>query len=259
VGFSKRHLLSAALLGIAGVLLAVAVSAAEGPTIEAAGGVYGGYYWSPSSSEVGTGGTVTFKNTSGLVEHGVVWDNGPETPSCTGVPINEGKTNWHGSCTFTKPGTYQFHCYVHPTEMKGTITVSPNGTITTNPPPPVEAPGSPLNGPASKALDISKKQRGPSVRGSIELSQAGAGSKLRVELRVRGASLFGAGHKGTVGVGQLVRSSLQAGRVSFTVSLNGLGRRALRRHMRLPLSVTVIVIPLKQGALKLRRGLILHV
>jgi plastocyanin len=123
----------AALLGAALAVLP-AIAASEGsPTIEAVNspGSYGEHhYWLPATATVSAGGVVTFQNTGALVPHGVVWTGGPETPSCTGVPINKGETNWKGGCTFTQPGTYTFHCYVHPTEMTGTITVNEPETTT---------------------------------------------------------------------------------------------------------------------------------
>lgn len=251
----RRHLLLSAVLGSAAALLSAAPSVAEGPTIEAAGGAYGGYYWSPSSAEVGGGGAVAFRSASATVPHGVTWTGGPETPSCSGVPIDEGRTSWSGSCTFTQPGTYAFRCYVHPTEMTGTITVSSSGTVTTSPPPPPAE--SPLNGPAAQALELARAQRG-SVRGSIELSQAAAGGRLEVDLVARRSALLGAGHRGTMRVGRLLRSYLRAGRASFAVPLKPPARRALRRHKRLALTVTVIVTPLEGEAVKLRRAVVIH-
>lgn len=244
-------LLPAALLGFA------AVSSAGAPTVEAAGG-YTGYYWAPSSPEVAAGGTVAFKNAT-AVPHGVSWASGPEAPSCTGVPVNEGKTNWSGSCSFAQAGTYRFYCPVHPTEMTGTVTVSSSGTVTTGPPPPsAESPESVLAGPVSKALVLGRAQSGGQVRGSIALSQAGAGARLEVDLFATRASLLGAGHAGTVRVGRLVRSSPGAGRVSFAVPLKRLARGALRRRGRLRLTVKLVVAPPHGEALKLTRGVVVH-
>jgi hypothetical protein len=97
------------------------------------------------------------------------------------------------------------------------------------------------------------------VRGSIALSQASAGGKLEIGLVARRGAILGAGRSGTMRVGRLVRSHLEAGRVAFTVSLKRFARRALRRNERLPLTVMVIVTPLNRDALKLRRWVVLHV
>jgi plastocyanin len=123
----RRSRLSSLLLGALAVAALPGVAGSEtSPTIEAVnnGGVYGEMHmWVPSTAAVGPGGTVTFQNTGTVVPHGVVWSGGPQTPSCSGVPLNRGETNWKGSCSFSKPGVYTFYCYVHPSEMKGTITV----------------------------------------------------------------------------------------------------------------------------------------
>jgi plastocyanin len=242
----RARLLFAIPLGLALVLLPAAASSAE-PTIEAAGG--GPYYWSPSSAQTAPGGTVTFKNPSSSVLHGVTWSSGPETPNCSNVPINNFKTSWTGTCSFAHAGTYSFYCPVHPTEMKGTITAS------TNPPPP---PGSQPNGPVLQALNIAKVQRGSFVKGSIDVSQAGAGGRLQVDLFTTRAKLFGPGHPGKMRIGRLIRSSLAEGHVSFTVSLKGVARRTLRRDEHLSLQVKVTVTPPEGDALRRTRAVILH-
>jgi plastocyanin len=238
------------LLGLAAGLLlpAVAVSA-DGPTIEATSGG-GGFAWNPATAAVGPGGAVNFKSNSTVVEHGVTWTGGPGTPSCTGVPINEGRTSWSGSCTFASPGNYAFVCSVHPIEMKGTITV---GSGETNPPPP----GSSTTGPVAKDLKIAKSQRGGVVRGSIQVL-AGAGGKLEVELLGARAVLLGPGKAGKMRVGRTVRSSLPSGRVQFSVSLKPVARRALRLKKRLSLTVRIVVTAPGRPALTLKRGVVLH-
>jgi plastocyanin len=253
---ARRAALLAAAFGGAGALIFATASPAEGPVIEAAGPGSNGYYWRPASASVTPGGTVSFKSTSGVVPHGVTWTSGPESPSCAGVPIDEGQTSWSGSCTFAQAGTYAFKCPVHPTEMTGTITV---GTSSAPPPPPGGSqPESPLDGPVSQALRLARSQRGAAVRGSIALSQAAAGGRLEVDLLARRAALFGSGGAGKLRVGRLVRSSLRAGRVSFAVSLKRVARRALRRHRRLALTVRVTVVPPHGETLKLTRGVVVH-
>ena len=202
---------------------------------------------------------MTFKNASGSVEHGVTWTGGPETPKCSNVPINDGKTSWTGACSFTQAGTYSFYCPVHPEEMKGTIAVSTSGTGTNPPPPPGGPPGSSLAGPALKALNVAKSQRGGFVKGSVDVSQTGAGGSLQVDLLATRARLFGPGHAGRMRVGRLTRSSLTEGHISFTVSLKGVARRALKRDEHLSLQVKVTVTPSQGEALSRMRAVILHV
>jgi plastocyanin len=257
-GSGRRGRLVLALLLAGGAALhLVSASSAEGPTIEA-GEAGGGYVWRPSTATVGLGGSVAFKSTSVSIPHSVSWTGGPEKPSCSGVPIDSEKTNWSGTCTFAQPGTYAFVCYVHPTEMKGTITVSASA-VPPGPPPPVGGSSeSPLQGAASKAVRIGKSQRGASVRGSVDLSPVSAGGRLEVLLLAKRAALSGAGAKGAARVGRLVLTSLHAGRRSFAVPLKGAGRRALSRLEKLSLSVKLVLAPPAGAALTLKRGVVLH-
>lgn len=254
----KGQFVIALLLAGAAAMQFVPGSSAEGPTIEPAGPGSNGYYWNPSTASIGLGGTVTFRSTSPTVPHGVKWTGGPEKPSCTGVPSEGEHTGWSGSCTFAQAGAYSFVCIVHPTEMKGTITVSSTETPPPPPPPTGGSPESPLHGTASQALKLAKSQHGGSVRGSVNLSQASAGGKLEVVLLAKRASLS-ARSSATSRVGRLVRSPLRAGRVSFAVPLKPVGRRALRNREKLSLTVQVIVKPPGRAALTLKRGVVLHV
>jgi plastocyanin len=232
----------------AALLLPVTANSADGPTIEATGGAYGGYVWKPSTASISPGGAVNFTSPSAVVEHGVTWTGGPGTPSCTGVPINEGKTSWSGSCTFANAGTYAFVCTVHPTEMKGTITAGAGG-----PAPNPNQPGSPTSGPVAKGLKLAKTQRGGKVRGSIEV-QSGAGGRLDVELLGARALLLGPGRAGKMRVGRTVRRSLPSGRVAFVVTLKPVARRAVQERGRLPLKVRLKVDPPSGQTLILNRS-----
>ena len=148
-----RQVLVALVLGGAAALHFAAPSSADGPTIEPAGPGSAGYFWSPSTATVGLGGTVNFRSTSTTVPHGVHWTGGPEKPTCSsGVPVDQEKEGWSGGCTFAQAGTYAFVCTVHPTEMKGTITVTASEVPPVTPPPPggspESQPESPLQGSA---------------------------------------------------------------------------------------------------------------
>ena len=180
-------------------------------------------------------------------------------------------TKWSGTCKFTKEGTYTFWCTVHHSEMTGTITVAANGTTTmtmsmgstessTSAPTTstsTTSPGSgsqtqPTSGPAgpsplasllvgseSSAVRLAATQHGQSVHGSVAVSQAGAGGKLEVELLAGRASLASAPHQPQVQVGRVVRSSLPAGTVTYTVALDARARHALRVRGRLTLTVRI--------------------
>jgi hypothetical protein len=91
------------------------------------------------------------------------------------------------------------------------------------------------------------------VRGSIEVSRAGTGGRLEVGLFAAGAVLAKAGRPAPVRVGRLVRLSLPAGSVSFSVPLNAKGRAALRRHRRLVLTVNATLTPLHGAAVTAAR------
>jgi plastocyanin len=116
-------LLSGLLLCWAVLGVTAAGALAAEPTIEVTGNSLATYAWTPSTAAVASGDSVAFKNATAN-PHGLVWESGdPETPSCTGTP-SVGQGNWAGSCSFAQGGTYKFYCPVHPTIMKGTVTVT---------------------------------------------------------------------------------------------------------------------------------------
>jgi plastocyanin len=251
----RRSLVALALAGSAALLLSTG-SSAEGPTVESAGPGSSGYYWSPSETTVGVGGSVTLRSTSTVVPHGVRWTGGPEKPSCSGVPVEQEEIDWSGDCTFAQAGSYAFVCTVHPTEMKGTISVSAGAPPPALPQAPAAAPESPLQGPASTALRLARRQAGISVLGSIALSPASAGGKLEVLLLTKGA-LKTAARPARTRVGRLLRFPLRVGRVAFAVPLEGRARRALSSRGKLSLTVQVTVRAPGQPALTLKRGVVL--
>jgi plastocyanin len=277
--------LLAVLLG-AGVVLLPAIAASEtGQTITAenlGGGIYGeSHAWTPPQVTVTQNGTVTLSNPT-EVKHGVEWVSAPATPICSsGVPVGNteaaSNTKWSGTCTFTAPGTYIFYCTVHHAAMTGRVTVAANGITTTTTTTPTSstttttstapgesatsatgAPSSPLAGGEAKAVKVLFNQRGKSVRGSVAVSPAGAGGRLQVDLLARRASLASVGQIPLVRVGRTVHTSLQPGRVPFSVPLTTRARDALRRHGRLALSVNVIVSPASGAGVRVTRSVVLH-
>jgi plastocyanin len=276
VRLRRRFLfLLAALLGAAVAVLPAVAGSETSPTIEVLNiptgyEPYEYHAWLPAQTTVTAGGVVTLRN-PWMVAHGVEWRPGaPATPTCSsGVPVGNSEaasaTNWSGTCTFAKPGTYTFWCTVHHAEMTGTIKVNANGTTTTSPgggstttPGSSGSAGSPLAGSASKAVKLSRSQRGKSVHGSVKVSKAGAGGRLEVILLAKSASLAKAGRSAQVVVGRLVRSGLRAGTVSFNVPLSAKANRALARHRRLALTVKIILTPKHGSAVTVTRSVVLH-
>ena len=234
------------------------------------------------SVAIASGGTVTF------VDHGkeanIAWMGTP--PTCEpSVPVSPTppKTGWEGKCTFPTPGTYKFESStlfneggsLNYTEYEiivegpasgttPTTTSPPGGGGTTNsplnPPGGGSGPGaalaSPLVGSPSEAVKLPRTQHSSSVRGSVDISQAGSGGRLEVGLFAAGASLAKAGHSPQVRLGRLVRSSLYAGTTSFTVPLNAKGKAALRRRRRLALTVKITLAPLDGAVVTVTRGIV---
>jgi plastocyanin len=132
VRLRRRYLSFAAALGATAVILPViASSASPTDTVQA----LAPYSWSPASAAVNAGGTLMFKNESGI-NHGIIWTGGTagSTPTCNtqagdDIPIGTGNwsTSWSGSCTFAKAGTYTYECSFHMALMRGTVTVSTPG------------------------------------------------------------------------------------------------------------------------------------
>lgn len=268
----------AALLGAGVAVLASisssAASSAASPTATVTGTE--GIMWSPMEVTIAAGGTVTFSDPSKKVPHGVVWQSGPETPSCSGVPIDSGATDWTGTCTFVQAGTYYYYCYVHGNVMSGVIHVEGAGTTTstgttettgtagggdetpgggygsTNP---TSAAGQPP--PSGSSTPTANTTRGDSlgagalilrtrqrrdVRGSLSVAQQG--STLRVTLLLARGELGAHAHRrGTILAGQLLRSGLAAGRIAFEVPLDARARAALRRRGKLALLTQITLVP----------------
>jgi plastocyanin len=269
----RRYLLAAALLGVA-VAVLPAIASSETTPVEAVnegGGVYGETHrWSPSQETVIAGNAVTFRNMT-AVRHGVNWINPPAKPVCDNtVPVGTTEaaagTNWSGTCTFAQAGTYTFYCTVHGAAMSGTITVSANGTTTTTTTTPTTtttttptAPGeSPSGSPLVGGPSLHSKQGGGSVKGSLNISAAGAGGRLEIDVFAKSALLAKARHATQVRVGRLVRGSVSAGKLPFAVRLNARARSALKRHRRLALTVRIVLTPVHGEPLTITRGVVEH-
>jgi plastocyanin len=219
------------------------------------------------SVTIASGGTVTFIDHASTAAT-VVWTG--SAPACIGVPTSA-TAGWEGKCTFQNPGTYKFESstlwpeytkYEVVVEGAATgttpTTTTPTTTTPTTPTTPGEpSQGSPLEG-GSKALKLAAVQHGSSVRGSVEISQAGVGGRLEVDLLASGASLVKAGHPAQARVGRLVRFSLHAGKLTFALPLSAKGKAALRHHHKLALTVKLTLTPQHGAAVTVTRGVVVH-
>jgi plastocyanin len=276
-----------ALLAAALVILPAVAGSEAGPRIEAvnSSGPYSEqiHSWNPAHASVGEGASVTFANPT-AIPHGVRWFSVPATPSCSaGVPVGTNETaagkEWSGTCTFAAAGTYTFYCTVHGSAMTGVITVAANGSVTPVPPSTQPAPGeatttsgtpgagepgaggasgSPLAGSAASAVKLASSQHGKSVRGSVRVSAAGAHGRLEIDLLARNAALASASRSSRVGVGRLVRSSLLAGTMPFSVALSAKAKGALKRKGHLALTVKLVLKPTAGAAVTVTRSVVMR-
>ncbi len=232
-----------------------------------------------SKVTIAAGGEVVFAdNTS--TKANIAWMG--SAPACSpSVPVSPTppQAPWEGRCKFEQPGTYRFESStlfnggpsLNYTEYEIVVEGASTGTTptttptATTPTTPMTTPtmgselshGAPLEG-GSRALKLAGSQRGSTVHGSIEVSQAGSGGRLEVGLFAAGASLAKAGHPVQVRVGRLERSSLKAGSVSFSVPLSAKGKATLRRRRRLALTVKITLTPLHGAAVTVTRSVVVH-
>ena len=282
----KRYLPLAAVLGVAVAVLptlagAIAPSEAKLEVNENCVQEHWPCWTTPGSSQpafkttVATGGTVTFvdqKTAANIAWTGAAPTCEPSVPVAPAAP----KTGWEGKCTFATAGTYkfesstlfkektvytnidytQYEIVVEGSTTTPTTTGTTGATTTTTTSHP--SPESLLAGSESQAVKVAKSQHGGSVKGSIDLSQAAAGDRLEVDLLTQSASLAKARHSTRVRVGRYVRSSLSAGKLSFSVKLNAKARRAIKRHHRLALTVEIVLTPAGGQALTITRSITVH-
>ena len=99
------------------------------------------------------------------------------------------------------------------------------------------------------SVKLASTPHGGVVHGSLVVSSVGSGGELQIELLSKSAA---------APVGKLVRSSLKAGNVPFSVPLSAKGKAALRRHRRLALTVKITLTPLHGAAVTVTRGIVVH-
>jgi plastocyanin len=249
------------------------------------------YAWDVSGSTateatIAQGGTVSFSYPSGMNDHNADFGAGPKPSSCTQtagansgsvppLPNQPTAPGWTGSCTFDTAGTYTFHCDLHP-YMTATIVVQAPGTTTTTtstPPTTTTTPtsttipsttpmstgtSSPLAGDPAKAIALAASQHGTVVHGSVKVSAAGASGRLEVDLFASSRALGGLRRPTRVRVGRLVRDSVRAGTVRFSIPLDAAARRALRAQKRLTLTTSISLASRRGVRVSVTRKLVVH-
>jgi len=92
----------------------------------------------PNTLTAQTGSTILFANVGGK-PHTMTADDGSFDTGVVPPGAEGGRfAGTNATFTLTKPGTFTFHCDIHPQVMKGTLTVT--GTATEGPAPPSAAP-----------------------------------------------------------------------------------------------------------------------
>ncbi|MGA7704233.1 MAG: hypothetical protein WB998_04990 [Solirubrobacteraceae bacterium] len=227
-----------------------------------------------SKVTIASGGSIAFVDSKTAAN--IAWTSA--APTCeSAVPVAPAspKTGWEGKCTFATPGTYNFESstlfndgvdnytkYEIVVEASTTTPSTSTGgggstpsTTTSSPAPGGETP---MESPLSGAPRISSSQGGSTVKGSLEISKAGTGDRLEVDLIATTASLAKLRHATQV-VGRFVSASVSAGQRSFSVKLNTKARRALKRHRHLALKVKITLTPFYGEATSVTRSVTLHV
>jgi plastocyanin len=272
-----RELVVAAACGIAVGVPALAYGRGDPVVTINATGTDPDWAWDQPDVTIAPGDSVRFNNNPAAPTafHNVTFEDGSPKPAGCSQTAGSGtgtitqapmpaavKRNWTGECRFDAPGDYRFVCGAHP-YMKGTIhvvaaaTPAPSATATPGASPtptPTPDPGGSGGEKPKQTLAgmvaIAKSQKGTRVRGSVEVKLAG--SRLEVSLWAPRNALSGGKSSKLVRVGRHTRTSTPAGKISFAVGTDAKARRALRRHRRLSVTVSIALTP--PGGHKLTRS-----
>ena len=115
-----------------------------------------GWCFSPAVTSVPAGSSVSWTNDTSA-PHTATADNGSWTAGTAASPISPGSS---GTVTFTSPGTFTYHCALHP-NMHGTVVVaavaatpSPSPAVVVTP-----APSAAPSGPSARANPMHRLPR----------------------------------------------------------------------------------------------------
>jgi hypothetical protein len=120
-----------------------------------------------------------------------------------------------------------------------TTSSSPSGQPTTEPAP----------GPLFGSLKLTSTQHGAVVHGSLVVSSAGSEGQLQIELLTKGAA---------APLGKFLRSSLHAGKLTFSLALSAKARHTLKTHHKLALTVKIVLTPKHGSAMTLTRSVVVR-
>jgi hypothetical protein len=132
-----------------------------------------------------------------------------------------------------------------PTPVGGNPAPTPAPAPALAPPsvlPKVEPAGPPLG-----TLKLAATQHGGIVRGSLVVSSGGSGGRLQIELVSKGAT-----------AGKFLRSSLHAGKLTFTLALSAKAMHTLKAHHKLALTVKIVLTPAHGSATTITRSVALR-
>lgn len=209
-------------MSVAAAVLAAAALAPAGAAASNHKVAVGGFRWSTPRVQVNLGEHVTWYWAGPDTQHSITGGtaNSAGTDSDRGRDVPEHKVGDKFQVAFDQPGTYEFHCKLHPT-VAGQVTVAPlPGDPTTEPDPdPVLSPD--RSAPTLEDLVLGRPKRGAALL-RYTLDQA---ATVLVEVR-RGRTL--------------VRSQQIEGHVGYNrVGLNLRGLRAGSYGLRLSASDAV--------------------
>jgi hypothetical protein len=107
----------------------------------------------------------------------------------------------------------------------------------------------PAPGPLFGSLKLTSTQHGAVVHGSLVVSSAGSEGQLQIELLTKGAA---------APLGKFLRSSLRAGKLTFSLALSAKAKHALKTHHKLALTVKIVLTPKHGSAMTLTRSVVVR-
>ncbi len=138
-------------------------------------------------------------------------------------------------------------------EPSPTPTPTPTGgnppTATSSSSPPGQPKTEPAPGPLFGSLKLTSTQHGAVVHGSLVVSSAGSEGQLQIELLTKGAA---------APLGKFLRSSLHAGKLTFSLALSAKAKHTLKTHHKLALTVKIVLTPKHGSAMILTQSVVVR-